>query len=141
MPNLNYTDSFYIGTEDGKAGILLNDQANIISYTGGLINTGSSIYPIRSLSSGTITLLSTDMILILLLKPSISLTINLGTHPDGKIFYFRRADINYASVCTIQRSGSDVIRFTSGSSVNSFIVSGDQSFILVKKGGIWWNTY
>lgn len=141
MPNLNFSDSVYIGTSNGTVGISMDDQTQLISYPGGLINLGGYSYPIRNQGSlAAYTMSSADCIVLIsaLAVRGAANIIYLGSQSNGKVVYFRRIDANNATTYIIQASGSDVIRLGSTTPVTSFTIGLDQAYSLIYGSGTWW---
>jgi hypothetical protein len=162
MPNINFNDSLFIGTATGssQSGLLIGEQSPFITFQSGLINNGSYIYPIRSVTPiATYTMSSSDCIVLLNWTFGRGTTnrVNLGNHPNGTTFYFRSVtendtisledeSINVNRV-TIFASGNDLIRPTySMSNFSSVVIgptnsanpSGSAAFTYFN--GIWYMT-
>lgn len=112
MPNLNFSDSVFIGTttQSGtQSSMIIEDDLQTIIWNGDFVNTDEYIYPIR-LYNGLIqyTMSSSDCILIMSYFSAKGGTnlVNLGTHPNGKTFYFR--SVGESDVTVIGPSGGVV---------------------------------
>lgn len=141
MPKINSDRGYYIGTS--TVGIEMNDTSKSINFVTGAINNGPSILPIRSITTAIGgTLSSTDCILILVgtIIRGATNTIFLGNHSNGKTFYFRNLGGSSTGQYTISRSGDDLIRLGSTTSVTSFTVEADAAWSLTYDSSrtIWW---